>query len=290
MNETYFDDRLHKALKDATWSIQDYIELYRNENDYLDRLKFILFAVMSSVIETSEARGDCPSEYIWSELENMAKEGGLTAVAEKIKSGLTYSISEIDPQDIGSGMNYLGQHVSTALYKHIHDLPVQQRKPEMFLRALEAVIVNLLNQKFANLDKHKIIDSLCEHLHMALDDKGAWSSEDNKKSTLQLVTPNKTNPQTSQKSQILEETKQQSDIRQVVIKINRQALEILARVGPPALIGALPSFISNLDKIMRHENKDEIDDLCNEYDGFYQLMSLIETLAGGISSGKIKVN
>ena len=41
MNETYFDDRLHKALKDATWSIQDYIELYRNENDYLDRLKFI---------------------------------------------------------------------------------------------------------------------------------------------------------------------------------------------------------------------------------------------------------
>ena len=207
MNEAYFDDRLHKALKDATWAIQDYLENYHKENDYLDRLKFILFAVISSVVDISEAHGDCSSEYIWSELENIAKEGGHIAVAEKIKSERTYSISGIDPQDIGSGMNYLGQQVSTALYKHIHDLPIQQRQPGMFLRALETVIANLLNQKFAECDQHKLVDSLCEHLHMALDDKGSGDSENKQKSTLKMVAPYKVEPQTAQK--LIQYNKQQ---------------------------------------------------------------------------------
>ncbi len=288
MNKTYFDERLHKVVKDATYSIQDYIEEYRNKNDYLDRLKFILLAVISSVIETSEVRGDFASEYIWSELENMAKEGGLTAVAEKIQSGRTYSISEIDPQDVGSGMNYLGQHVATALYKHIHDLPVQQRKPEMFLRALESVITNLLNQKFADYDQHKIIDSLCEHLHMALDDKASWDSK-TKKSSLKVATPEqeKVKPRPTTKS---EQPTQQADIKSVVIKINQQVLAILASGGQSALISELPNFIADLDKIMHHESKDEINDLCGEFHGFYQLMGIIEALASDLSSGKIKIN
>ncbi len=289
MSETYFDERLHKTVQDATLSIQDYIEEYRNENDYLERLKFILLAVISSVVEVSETRGDFSSEYIWSEVENMAKEGGLTSVAKKIKSGRTYSIAEIDPEDVSSGMNYLGQHVATALYKHIHDLPIQQRKPEMFLRALETVIPNLLNQKFTEYNQHKIVDSLCEHLHMALDDKASWDSETNKKSTLKLATPehDKLKPKTTPKS---EHTKQQLDIKSVVIKINQQALKILASGGQSALISEIPNFIVDLDKIMLHENKYEIDNLCNQYDGFYQLMNIIEALASDLKSGKIQIN
>ena len=263
------------------------IEKYRNEIDHLDRLTFILFAVVSSVIEISETHGDCNAEYIWSELEHMAKEGGLTAVAEKIKSGRTYSISEIAPQDFGSGMNYLGQHVATALHKHIHDLPIQQRKPEMFLRALETVMANLINQKFADCDRHAIIDSFCEHLHMALDAQGTpTNARGDKVSDLKLPKSEPVKPKIDSKPKI---KNQQSIIRDIVIKINQRALDALSHGGPVALMGLLPSFIHDLDKIMHHENKDEIDDLCNEYEGFYQLMSVVEALAEDISSGKIKV-
>ena len=169
MDGSNFDERLHQALNDATWAIQDYMEEYRGEDDYSTRLKLMLSSVISSVIEISESRGDCFSEDIWSELESMAKEGGLAAVAGKLAGTKGYSISDIDPEDMSSGMNYLGQHVSTSLYKHIHDLPEEQRKPEMFLRALETVMANLLNQKFDEYDQYKVLDSFCEHVHMALE-------------------------------------------------------------------------------------------------------------------------
>jgi hypothetical protein len=284
--EKYFDERLHKALKDATWAIQDYIEEYRNEVDYSSRLTFILFSVISSIIEIAEARGDCPSEYIWSEMEKMTKEGGLTAVAEKIKGNRSYSISEIDPQDVGSGMNYLGQQVSVALHKHIHDLPVQQRKPEMFLRALETVFANLLNQKFADLDQHKIVDSFCEHIHMALDDKSSWAQEP-QKPNLKLVKPepNKTND----KPKTAPITRPKSNIEATVIKLDKMAIKVISKGGSPALLEALPEFIPHLDKIMLHENMDEIDELCEKYQGFHELMLVIEVVSGGIKSGTIKL-
>lgn len=275
--DKYFDERLHKALKDATWAIQDYIEEYRDEVDYSSRLIFILFSVISSIIEIAEARGDCPSEYIWSEMEKMTKEGGLTAVAEKIKGNRTYSISEIDPQDVGSGMNYLGQQVSVALHKHIHDLPVQQRKPEMFLRALGTVFANLLNQKFADLDQHKIVDSFCEHIHMALDDKSSWVEEP-QSSPLKLVKP-----------EFAPITKPTSNIEATVIKLDKMAIKVISKGGSPALLEALPEFIPHLDKIMLHENMEEIDELCEKYQGFHELMLVIEVLSGGIKSGTIKL-
>lgn len=38
----------------------------------------------------------------------------------------------------------------------------------MLLWGIEALLVNLLNQKFEN--PHQILDSLCEHVHIALTD------------------------------------------------------------------------------------------------------------------------
>lgn len=64
-------------------------------------------------------------------------------------------------------MNYLGQKLGESLYKGLHELPMPLRKPETLLRGIEALLANLLNQKFDN--SHDILDSLCEHVHMTLD-------------------------------------------------------------------------------------------------------------------------
>ncbi len=71
-------------------------------------------------------------------------------------------------------MNYLGQELGTALFKHIHELPAPLRKPEMLLRGVEALLANLLDKKFNKpLDPHQILDSFCEHVHMTLNDLSA---------------------------------------------------------------------------------------------------------------------
>ena len=123
----------------------------------------MLFAVISSVIEINEI-GDQNMSYLWTEIETLAKHKGLRHVAKKIKNKQEYNLAEIEHDDIVSGMNYLGQQLSVTLSKHIHDLPMKQRKPEMFLRAIEALLGNLLIQKFAECDQHKILDEFCEHI------------------------------------------------------------------------------------------------------------------------------
>ena len=48
----------------------------------------------------------------------------------------------------------------------MHELPKSLRCPETQLRGIEALIANLLNQKFDNA--HDILDSMCDHVHLAL--------------------------------------------------------------------------------------------------------------------------
>lgn len=66
-------------------------------------------------------------------------------------------------------MNYIGQNLSTALFKSIYELPTSLRTTEMLLRGVEALLSNLLHQKFS-FNAHGILDSLCEHVHMSLND------------------------------------------------------------------------------------------------------------------------
>lgn len=67
-----------------------------------------------------------------------------------------------------TAMNYLGQELATTLFKALHELPMPLRKPEMLLRGVEALLTNLINQKFDN--PHNILDSFCDHVHMSLTD------------------------------------------------------------------------------------------------------------------------
>lgn len=98
--------------------------------------------------------------------------GGLRAVRQQqIEQGATdYSVSNINSGNVTSAMNYLGQELATTLFKVIHELPLPLRSEEMLLRGIEALLSNLLDQKFNDHDPHQVLSNFCEHVHMALDE------------------------------------------------------------------------------------------------------------------------
>lgn len=57
----------------------------------------------------------------------------------------------------------------------------------MLLRGVECLLSNLLHQKFSEHDAHKILDDLCEHVHLALDDLEARNNIQNSKPILRVV-------------------------------------------------------------------------------------------------------
>jgi hypothetical protein len=78
-------------------------------------------------------------------------------------------------------MNYVGQELATTLFKVINELPLPLRSTEMFLRGTEAMLTNLLDQKFNNHDPHQVLNDFCEHVHMALNDLKNRKKDETKK-------------------------------------------------------------------------------------------------------------
>ena len=104
------------------------------------------------------------------------KMGGLREISKvSLNHGKAhYSVSNIDENDMETGMNYIGQQLSITLlsitlFKGLHELPMPLQNQEMMLRSIEVLLANLLSQKFTN-NAHQVLDSLCEHVHMALMD------------------------------------------------------------------------------------------------------------------------
>jgi hypothetical protein len=104
--------------------------------------------------------------------EAAAKMCGIRAIRkQQLELGaINYSVSNIQGDDKETAMNYIGQELATTLFKVIHELPLPLRSLEMFLRGIEALLSNLLNQKFQDHNPHKVLDNFCEHVHMALND------------------------------------------------------------------------------------------------------------------------
>ena len=136
--------------------------------DLLTTAKTFLLGVVSTSIDLIEISSPGSAPFLYADIEAAAKLGGLRAIkqAQKEAGSLHYSVSNIEPDDMETAMNYLGQELGTALFKSLHELPLPLRKPETMLRGIEALLANLLNQKFNNA--HDVLDSLCEHVHMAL--------------------------------------------------------------------------------------------------------------------------
>lgn len=141
-----------------------------NQHDYLSVVNVFLMGMISTTVDFVELHYPGSAPLLYSDIEAIAKAGGLRVIEKTISNqGHTqYSVSNIDPDDMTTAMNYLGQLLSTTLFKGTHELPMKLRKPETWLRAIEVLLANLLSQKFSN--PHDILNSLCEHVHMALSD------------------------------------------------------------------------------------------------------------------------
>lgn len=138
--------------------------------DFLSAIKVFLLGIISTAAGIGETITEGGATWIYSEIETAAKQDNLEFIQSMTTAKNQYSISDIAPDDFPSAMNYIGQALSTTLFKSIHELPQSLRKPEMLLRGVECLLGNLLHQKFAEHDAHKVLDDLCEHVHMALHD------------------------------------------------------------------------------------------------------------------------
>ena len=139
--------------------------------DYFQVVSIFLKGVISTAVDLAELHSPGVSPFIYAEIESSSKLGGLRAIetTQSVNGSISYSVSNIDADDPAGAMNYLGQKMSTTLFKSIHELPMELRNQEMLLRAVEALLTNLLHEKFSN-NPHDILDSFCQHVHRALDD------------------------------------------------------------------------------------------------------------------------
>lgn len=164
-------DELNIVMTQALLQMQTLVENdVTKESDFTSMASLFLIGLMSTAADISELMTPNSGTHLYSEVEAAAKNGGFRNIHNAMgKGGNHYSVSDIAPDDATTAMNYLGQELGATLFKHIHDLPKPLRTPEMLLRGVEALVTNLLHQKFNTPENpHAILDSLCEHVHMAL--------------------------------------------------------------------------------------------------------------------------
>ena len=140
-----------------------------NKQALFDNVKLFLTGVMSTAIDLVEIEQPGSATALYAEIEAAAKIGGLRAIVDfqNTHSERTYSVSQIADNDMETSMNYIGQELGTTLVKSVNELPMPLRQPETYLRGIEALLGNVLNQRFNS--PHDILESFCEHVHMALD-------------------------------------------------------------------------------------------------------------------------
>lgn len=169
-SSTNTQEELNRIMADSLFQLKRLVDNDPSQKvDLISVVKLFLLGVISTSVDLVSINVPEGVPYIYAEIEAIAKAGGLRNIKEfQSKHGLNYSVSNIAPDDASTAMNYLGQQLSTALFKGIHELPLKLRKPEMLLRGVEALLANLISEKFGN--SHDVLDSFCEHVHMALND------------------------------------------------------------------------------------------------------------------------
>ena len=163
--------KIKERTKQALLDLRDLVDNNEEQSiSYFQVVSFLLQGVITTAIDLVETRSPGLSSALYAEIETFAKSGGLHEIERIGSEKNSYSISNIAPDDMASAMNYLGQKMSTALFKGINELPIPLRQEETLLRAIEAILTNLLNEKFGNNNPHDILNSFCEHVHMSLND------------------------------------------------------------------------------------------------------------------------
>ncbi len=164
-------DELNQVMTSALFQLQKILDkdLVRKSN-FLPIIQTFLIGVISTTAELVNNVLPGSAQVIYADVEAATKMGGLRAVRQQqLEQGaIDYSVSNIRSDDMETAMNYVGQELATTLFKVIHELPLPLRSEEMFLRGIEALLTNLLDQKFNDHDPHQVLRNFCEHVHMAL--------------------------------------------------------------------------------------------------------------------------
>jgi|TARA_R110002167_G_scaffold184717_1_gene385180 hypothetical protein len=170
-NELEFIEKFQEITLDSHKKILDLLQGQKMGAGEINPLiATSIVGLVSTLADLAEIENEGSATYLFKEVEAGIKEGGISKIKQiqDEKGSAQYSISDLEPHDLAGGMNYVGGRLSVTLAEAIHELPLPMRKPEMFLRAIEALLANLLSQKFDA--SHEVLDQLCEHIHMSLRD------------------------------------------------------------------------------------------------------------------------
>lgn len=141
--------------------------------DFLSTVPIFLTDVIATFSDLIDIHYPGAALHIYAELGEAIKLGGFRAIKKiKPKDGsVNYSVPTVDLNDLTTAANQLGQELLMVLSKGINNLPMPLcNSKEISLRVVEALITNLLHNKFYSDGTHQILDSLCEHVHMSLQD------------------------------------------------------------------------------------------------------------------------
>ena len=166
-------DELNQVMTSAIFQLQKILDkdLVKKGN-FLSIIQTFLIGIISTTADLANNALPGSAQVIYADIEAATKMGGLRAIRkQQLEQGaINYSVSNIKSDDMTTAMNYVGQELATTLFKVIHELPLPLRSPEMPLRGIEALLTNLLDQKFNDHDPHRVLSNFCEHVHMALNE------------------------------------------------------------------------------------------------------------------------
>ena len=166
-------DELNQVMTSALFQLQKILDkdLVRKDN-FLPIIQTFLIGIISTTADLVNNVLPGSAQIIYADITAATKIVGLRAVRQQQleQRAMDYSVANIKSGDATTAMNYVGQELATSLFKIIHVLPTPLRSPEMFLRGIEGLLTNLLDQKFNNHDPHQVLSNFCEHVHMALND------------------------------------------------------------------------------------------------------------------------
>src|SRR5437762_10789812 len=83
------------------------------KHDFLSVINTFLLGVVSSAVDLVELNLPGSAPFIYADVEAAAKLGGLRSIKnmQSANGAIKYSVSNIDPDDMTTAMNYLGQEL-----------------------------------------------------------------------------------------------------------------------------------------------------------------------------------
>ena len=159
-----------KTLENALLKLKDLSDLDDSLN-YIEIIRSFIPIMITTVVDIAEVNTPNITPILYADIEAVAQKGGIHAIQsarDKISDISSVSVSDIDENDIEGAMNYVGDHLTADLFKRVHELPMKLRGPEILLRSVEALLANLLLQKFNG--SKRILEQFCEHVGLALVD------------------------------------------------------------------------------------------------------------------------